>query len=387
MAPVSARVDLFDHHAIVPGKNGRYVSIDAVGDSARTARARFLRGRGRCDSGAGAPDVAGVRSRAARIAERARENSARHCARRIRNLFFTRRRSVAARSQHRRGRTQARWARPIAGRAREFPTPSSVERSEENGFQEELGNLQRRNGRRGRRRDFLPGRIHLPRRDALRGPRYPGAAAPTRDRARTSRWASTRRWFIRSSTSKCVKPSPVSRRRARADRGQSAQNRSARRRAPGPRELRSSGPCYRALWTKGRRRPAPRWAPRDRQAARDSRLPREATAPSRLRGRGVVRKESNTDFYPPTQEIYEVPPGFDAALLPPLPEETDPDAPAPSTARREDHRGSHRLRRVGRRAERARARKSRSFSSTLPARTLRRPRKPARRRKMWLRRR
>jgi hypothetical protein len=40
---------------------------------------------------------------------------------------------------------------------------------------------------------------------------------------------------------------------------------------------------------------------------------------------GRQRKESNTDFYPPTQEIYEVPPGFDQALLPPLP---DPAADA-----------------------------------------------------------
>jgi vancomycin resistance protein YoaR len=38
---------------------------------------------------------------------------------------------------------------------------------------------------------------------------------------------------------------------------------------------------------------------------------------------GRKRTEENTDFYPPTTEIYEVPVGFDVALLPPL-----PDAPA-----------------------------------------------------------
>jgi vancomycin resistance protein YoaR len=35
---------------------------------------------------------------------------------------------------------------------------------------------------------------------------------------------------------------------------------------------------------------------------------------------GTEKKEKNTDFYPPTTEIYEVPEGFDEALLPPLPE-------------------------------------------------------------------
>jgi vancomycin resistance protein YoaR len=34
---------------------------------------------------------------------------------------------------------------------------------------------------------------------------------------------------------------------------------------------------------------------------------------------GRTRKEETTDKYPPTTEIYEVPPGFDVALLPPLP--------------------------------------------------------------------
>ena len=46
---------------------------------------------------------------------------------------------------------------------------------------------------------------------------------------------------------------------------------------------------------------------------------------------GRVKKESTTDFYPPTTEIYEIPPGFDADLLPALPEAPrDDDTPAPS---------------------------------------------------------
>jgi vancomycin resistance protein YoaR len=40
---------------------------------------------------------------------------------------------------------------------------------------------------------------------------------------------------------------------------------------------------------------------------------------------GTKKKETNTDLYPSTTEIYEVPPGFDIALLPPLPEEGDDD--------------------------------------------------------------
>jgi hypothetical protein len=35
---------------------------------------------------------------------------------------------------------------------------------------------------------------------------------------------------------------------------------------------------------------------------------------------GTHRKETNTDLYPSTTEIYEVPPSFDETLLPPLPE-------------------------------------------------------------------
>ncbi len=40
---------------------------------------------------------------------------------------------------------------------------------------------------------------------------------------------------------------------------------------------------------------------------------------------GTRQKETNTDLYPSTTEIYEVPPGFDASLLPPLPEEDTDD--------------------------------------------------------------
>jgi vancomycin resistance protein YoaR len=41
---------------------------------------------------------------------------------------------------------------------------------------------------------------------------------------------------------------------------------------------------------------------------------------------GTRRKETNTDLYPSTTEIYEVPPGFDEALLPPLPDVDDDEA-------------------------------------------------------------
>ncbi len=48
---------------------------------------------------------------------------------------------------------------------------------------------------------------------------------------------------------------------------------------------------------------------------------------------GSFKKESTTDYYPPTTEIYEVPVGFDVALLPPLPEPPTEDdstaTPAP----------------------------------------------------------
>jgi vancomycin resistance protein YoaR len=46
---------------------------------------------------------------------------------------------------------------------------------------------------------------------------------------------------------------------------------------------------------------------------------------------GTTKKEENTDFYPPTTEIYEVPIDFDESRLPPLPEDPDAagdDAPA-----------------------------------------------------------
>ncbi len=53
---------------------------------------------------------------------------------------------------------------------------------------------------------------------------------------------------------------------------------------------------------------------------------------------GTKKKETNTDLYPSTTEIYEVPPGFDVALLPPLPvepgedDETGDEAASPATA-------------------------------------------------------
>jgi vancomycin resistance protein YoaR len=46
---------------------------------------------------------------------------------------------------------------------------------------------------------------------------------------------------------------------------------------------------------------------------------------------GTRKKETNTDLYPPTTEIYEVPPGFDVALLPPLPDADQDDDDAPET--------------------------------------------------------
>src|SRR5690606_31070635 len=50
---------------------------------------------------------------------------------------------------------------------------------------------------------------------------------------------------------------------------------------------------------------------------------------------GTERREVETDTYPATTEIYQVPVGFDVALLPPLPggEEEDPDlggSPSPA---------------------------------------------------------
>ena len=47
---------------------------------------------------------------------------------------------------------------------------------------------------------------------------------------------------------------------------------------------------------------------------------------------GTSRTEKNTDFYPPTTEIYEVPVDFDVSLLPPLPEEETDVAPAAQPA-------------------------------------------------------
>jgi vancomycin resistance protein YoaR len=51
---------------------------------------------------------------------------------------------------------------------------------------------------------------------------------------------------------------------------------------------------------------------------------------------GTTKKESTTDVYPPTTEIYQVPVGFDVALLPALPgggEEGDNPSAAPAAAR------------------------------------------------------
>jgi vancomycin resistance protein YoaR len=48
---------------------------------------------------------------------------------------------------------------------------------------------------------------------------------------------------------------------------------------------------------------------------------------------GTRKKETNTDLYPSTTEIYEVPPGFDVALLPPLPDaDKDDEDPAEGAA-------------------------------------------------------
>jgi vancomycin resistance protein YoaR len=41
---------------------------------------------------------------------------------------------------------------------------------------------------------------------------------------------------------------------------------------------------------------------------------------------GTRQRETNTDLYPSTTEVYEVPPGFDVTLLPPLPEEDTDDS-------------------------------------------------------------
>ena len=48
-------------------------------------------------------------------------------------------------------------------------------------------------------------------------------------------------------------------------------------------------------------------------------------------GNGKYRKETNVDLYPATTEIYEVPPGFDVSLLPPLPSDESDDADTPAT--------------------------------------------------------
>lgn len=47
---------------------------------------------------------------------------------------------------------------------------------------------------------------------------------------------------------------------------------------------------------------------------------------------GARRVETNVDVYPPTTEIYEVPPGFDESTLPPLPDADSAADEAPSPA-------------------------------------------------------
>jgi len=46
---------------------------------------------------------------------------------------------------------------------------------------------------------------------------------------------------------------------------------------------------------------------------------------------GRKKVESNIDTYPPTTEIYAVPPGFDESKLPPLPTDEDTDASSSSS--------------------------------------------------------
>ncbi|MEO8878433.1 MAG: VanW family protein, partial [Polyangiaceae bacterium] len=43
---------------------------------------------------------------------------------------------------------------------------------------------------------------------------------------------------------------------------------------------------------------------------------------------GRKREEKENDTYPPTSEVFEVAPGFDTTMLPPLPDQADPDASA-----------------------------------------------------------
>lgn len=47
---------------------------------------------------------------------------------------------------------------------------------------------------------------------------------------------------------------------------------------------------------------------------------------------GHKRLETTKDFYPPTTEIYEVSPGFDVALLPPIPTESEDDGEGSDTS-------------------------------------------------------
>ena len=49
---------------------------------------------------------------------------------------------------------------------------------------------------------------------------------------------------------------------------------------------------------------------------------------------GKSKRETNVDVYPATTEIYEVPPGFDVSLLPPLPgEPADEGDTSPAVAK------------------------------------------------------
>jgi hypothetical protein len=40
---------------------------------------------------------------------------------------------------------------------------------------------------------------------------------------------------------------------------------------------------------------------------------------------GHTREEKENDTYPPTNEVFQVAPGFDTSVLPPLPDPTSPD--------------------------------------------------------------
>jgi hypothetical protein len=56
---------------------------------------------------------------------------------------------------------------------------------------------------------------------------------------------------------------------------------------------------------------------------------------------GHKKTESNVDLYPPTTEIYSVPPGFDETKLPPLPEEGQEEQADTSDLKVSDAPGAH----------------------------------------------